>query len=109
MNIEIKEENMEGVEGIIPIGAGERMGKENVLVMAVPIVEKPTITEKAKVIYENATDKTRVELHNAKEVVKSTVLNAGEAIRENILHMGDKVESLKTKLEHAIEDVLDLN
>lgn len=79
---------MGNIEGIIPPGTGEMVGKENVLVMAVPIVEKPTIVEKAKVVYENATDKTAVELHNVKEVVKSGVLNAGELIRDSIVHMG---------------------
>jgi len=77
--------------------------------MEVPIVEKPTTTEKAKIMYENATDRTRVELHNAKEIVKANALNAGEQIRDSIVHIGDKVESLKTRLEHAIEKTFDLH
>ena len=97
VNIEIKEEGLPtNEEMLIPVGAGEFNGKENVLEFAVPIIEKPTNVEKAQIVFENATDKTRVTLHNAKEKIVCGVLNAGEMLKDKAEHLGNKIETLKT-------------
>jgi hypothetical protein len=87
---------------LIPAGTGEQIGDQNHINFNIPIIEKPTMTEKAKVALENAADLTKVEIHNAKESVVTKVLNVGEVLKEGIIHLVDRVE-------HAVEHALDLD
>lgn len=67
------------------------------------------MNDKAKVIYENVADKIKVELHNAKEKALASAMNGGESVRNSIVRLGDKTESLKTRVEHAFEKILNLH
>ena len=87
---------------MIPAGTGEQNGDQKHLNYNIPIIEKPTMTEKAKVALGNAADLTKVEMHNAKERVVAKVLNVGEVLKEGIIHLVDRVE-------HAVEHALDLD
>lgn len=81
-----------------------------------PIVEKPTILDKAKVAIANAVDYASVELHNAGEKVAAGVLNAKEvlkegyeAVSEKVAVLNHKVADMNHKVVTAVEHTLELD
>lgn len=58
----------------------------------VPIIEKPTLIEKAKVAMHNYSEYAKVEIYNAKETFVAEVMNAGEVIKEGLQLVNDKFE-----------------
>lgn len=74
-----------------------------------PIVEKPTILDKAKVAIANAVDYASVELHNAGEKMAMGVLNAKEALKEGYEAVSEKVADINHKVVTAVEHTLELD
>jgi len=74
-----------------------------------PIVEKPTLLEKAKVVLTNAVDYASVELHNAGEKMAIGVLNAKEALKEGYEAVSEKMADMNHKVVAAVEHTLELD
>ena len=60
-----------------------------------PVVSRPSLTDKAKIGLTNIADKAKVELLNASERVKETVIHAGGAVKVGLGNAGVKIVEVK--------------
>jgi hypothetical protein len=105
--VEINEEcQFPESQSLIPV---DETSGEQKLNFSVPIVEKPTLIEKAKVVYNNATEYAKVELHNVKEHLHADLMNTGEVIKEGLDAFNNKCNNLIHKVEDAVQHVFELD
>jgi len=105
VKIEISEENAADAGGLLPLTDNNEQKTE----YDMPIIEKPTILEKAKVVLANAVDYASVELHNAGEKIAVGALNAKEALKEGYEAVSGKIAEVNHKVVSAVEHTLELD
>lgn len=105
VKVQITEQTAGDADGLLPLNEdGEKKTDFDL-----PIIEKPTLIEKAKVVLANAVDYAAVELHNAKEKTAATVFNAKEALKEGFDAVSEKVVTAEHKMVSAVEHTLELD
>lgn len=69
-----------------------------------PVVTRPSLTDKAKIGLINVVEKTKVDVLNASEKMKVRIIHAGEAIKVGLDNAGTKIVEIKANFVNEVHN-----